>query len=218
MPCIFMVQYCVATIGVKLSEKIGIRNNVIIGVIIIYISILIMIFFTNYYVILIAMAIFGLGVGIETLSVINNAWKYFPEHAALVNGIIITGLGISSGILTPIGDYLIINPDKEEPINGIYPRNVANNLKKFLYFLLILYLILGLIGIVLSFNFEEDDSHSEDNQKESVSVEINEKDSLIIDAQQNKQNNMGSLWEGFFSEKNFFLLLFCFSTPCKYII
>jgi hypothetical protein len=57
-----------------------------------------MIFFTNYYVILIAMAIFGLGVGIETLSVINNAWKYFPEHAALVNGIIITGLGISSGI------------------------------------------------------------------------------------------------------------------------
>ncbi len=218
MPCIFMVQYCVATIGVKLSEKIGIRNNVIIGVIIIYISILIMIFFTNYYVILIAMAIFGLGVGIETLSVINNAWKYFPEHAALVNGIIITGLGISSGILTPIGDYLIINPDKEEPINGIYPRNVANNLKKFLYFLLILYLILGLIGIVLSFNFEEDDSHSEDNQKESVSIEINEKDSLIIDAQQNKQNNMGSLWEGFFSEKNFFLLLFCFSTPCKYII
>jgi MFS family permease len=213
-----MVQYCVATIGVKLSEKIGIRNNVIIGVIIIYISILIMIFFTNYYVILIAMAIFGLGVGIETLSVINNAWKYFPEHAALVNGIIITGLGISSGILTPIGDYLIINPDKEEPINGIYPRNVANNLKKFLYFLLILYLILGLIGIVLSFNFEEDDSHSEDNQKESVSIEINEKDSLIIDAQQNKQNNMGSLWEGFFSEKNFFLLLFCFSTPCKYII
>ena len=218
MPCIFMVQYCVATIGVKLSEKIGIRNNVIIGVIIIYISILIMIFFTNYYVILIAMAIFGLGVGIETLSVINNAWKYFPEHAALVNGIIITGLGISSGILTPIGDYLIINPDKEEPINGIYPRNVANNLKKFLYFLLILYLILGLIGIVLSFNFEEDVPHSEDNQKESVSVEINEKDSLIIDAQQNKQNNMGSLWEGFFSEKNFFLLLFCFSTPCKYII
>ena len=218
MPCIFMVQYCVATIGVKLSEKIGIHNNVIIGVIIIYISILIMIFFTNYYVILIAMAIFGLGVGIETLSVINNAWKYFPEHAALVNGIIITGLGISSGILTPIGDYLIINPDKEEPINGIYPRNVANNLKKFLYFLLILYLILGLIGIVLSFNFEEDDSHSEDNQKESVSIEINEKDSLIIDAQQNKQNNMGSLWEGFFSEKNFFLLLFCFSTPCKYII
>ena len=218
MPCIFMVQYCVATIGVKLSEKIGIRNNVIIGVIIIYISILIMIFFTNYYVILIAMAIFGLGVGIETLSVINNAWKYFPEHAALVNGIIITGLGISSGILTPIGDYLIINPDKEEPINGIYPRNVANNLKKFLYFLLILYLILGFIGIVLSFNFEEDDSHSEDNQKESVSIEINEKDSLIIDAQQNKQNNMGSLWEGFFSEKNFFLLLFCFSTPCKYII
>ena len=218
MPCIFMVQYCVATIGVKLSEKIGIRNNVIIGVIIIYISILIMIFFTNYYVILIAMAIFGLGVGIETLSVINNAWKYFPEHAALVNGIIITGLGISSGILTPIGDYLIINPDKEEPINGIYPRNVANNLKIFLYFLLILYLILGLIGIVLSFNFEEDDSHSEDNQKESVSIEINEKDSLIIDAQQNKQNNMGSLWEGFFSEKNFFLLLFCFSTPCKYII
>jgi hypothetical protein len=25
------------------------------------------------------------------------------------------------------------------------------------------------------------------------------------------------LCEGFFSEKNFFLLLFCFCSPCKYI-
>ena len=83
-----------------------------------------MILFKNYYVILTAMGIFGLGDGLEALSVINNCWKYFPNHTALVNGIILTGLGISSGVLTPIGDYLIINPDKVEPKDGIYPEDI----------------------------------------------------------------------------------------------
>ena len=217
MPCIFLVQYCVATIGVKLSDKIGIRFNVLIGLIIIYISLGIMILFTNYYVILIAMCIFGLGDGLETLSVINNCWKYFPEHAALVNGIIITGLGISSGILTPIGDYLIINPSKIEPEGGFYPENIANNLKTYLYFLIILFLILGSIGVVLSFNYEKDEIHSEKNINKSLSTEMNEKEPLIIEAQENNKNNCDFLCEALLSEKNFFLLLFCFCTPCKYI-
>lgn len=217
MPCIFMVQYCVATIGVKLSEKIGIRFNVLIGLIIIYISFGLMIFFTNYYIILIAMCIFGLGDGLETLSVINNCWKYFPQHAALVNGIIITGLGISSGILTPIGDYIIINPSKIEPEGGFYPAYIAQNLKKYLYFLIILFLILGAIGLAFSFNYEKDDTHLENNINKSISIEMNEKQPLIVDSHQNKNNNCGFLCEALLSEKNFFLLLFCFCTPCKYI-
>ena len=217
MPCIFMVQYCVATIGVKLSDKIGIRFNVLIGLIIIYISYGIMIVSTNYYAILIAMCIFGLGDGLETLSVINNCWKYFPEHAALVNGIIITGLGISSGILTPIGDYLIINPEKKEPEGDFYPDDIANNLKTYLYFLIILFLILGSIGVVLSFNYEKEDTHSENNINKTISTEMNEKEHLILDEHENKNNNCRFLCEALLSEKNFFLLLFCFCTPCKYI-
>ena len=218
MPCIFMVQYCFATIGVKLSNKIGIRLNIFISLIIIYISLGIMIFSTNYYLILIAMGIFGLGDGLETLSVINNCWKYFPDNTGLVNGIIITGLGISSGILTPIGDYIIINPNKEEPIDDIYPDFVANKLKNFLYFLMILFIILGFFGMVLSFNYEKEYEAQEDNMQITSSNGLNENYLLKIEKRKNNLNHLSLLCEGFFSEKNFFLLLFCFSTPCKYIL
>ena len=213
MPCIFMVQYCVATLGVKLSNKIGILYNIFIGLIIIYISIAIMIAFTNYYLLLTAMSIFGLGVGLETLSVINNCWKFFPNHTALVNGIIITGLGISSGILTPIGDYIIINPDKKEPIDGIYPEDVASNLKYYLYFLIILFVILGILAMSLTFNYEQESIE----QKENNNILNSERESILIDNFENNNNKMGHLCEGFLSEKNFFLLMFCFCTPCKYI-
>ena len=210
-----MVQYCFATLGVKLSNKIGIRSNIFISLIIIYSSIGIMIFSTNYYAILLAMGIFGLGDGLETLSVINNCWKFFPGHTGLVNGIIITGLGISSGILTPIGDYIIINPEKIEPIDDIYPDFVANNLKDFLYFLMILFIILGVLGMVLSFNYEKEYDSQEDNIDITSSKDLNEKDLLKIEKNNNKSNHLSLLCEGFFSEKNFFLLLFCFCTPCK---
>ena len=102
MPCIFLVQYCFMTIGVKLGNKVGPRISTLIGIVTMYISYLIMIFFTNYYLILVAMGVFGLGDGLANLSVIKNCWKYFPNNAALVNGIIIGGLGISSAVLTPI--------------------------------------------------------------------------------------------------------------------
>ena len=70
MPCIFLVQYCFMTIGVELGDKIGPRLISLIGVSIIIISYLIMIFTTNFYLVLLAMGIFGLGDGLSNLSVI----------------------------------------------------------------------------------------------------------------------------------------------------
>lgn len=213
MPCIFMVQFCVSAIGVKLGDKFGPKCSTFIGIIIIYISMAIMVIFTNYYIILIAMGIFGLGDGLETLSVIKNAWKYFPEHAALVNGIILTGLGISSGILTPIGDFLIINPDKIEPIDGIYPENVANRLKNYLYFLIILFVILGFLAILLTYKYEIEPNSTDDIFSRSASLELNEKE--LLTTYDYQENHLRILCEGLFSEKNFFLFLFCFCSPCK---
>ena len=54
-----------------------------------YISLVIMIKFKKYYLVLLAMRIFGLGGGIANLSVIKNCQKYFPENIELVNRIII---------------------------------------------------------------------------------------------------------------------------------
>jgi len=201
MPCIFLVQYCFMTIGVKLGNKIGPRYITLLGVCFMYLSYIIMIIFSNYYLVLLAMGIFGLGDGLANLSVIKNCWKYFPNNLALVNGIIIGGLGISSCILTPIADYLIINPEKEEPKDGIYSTIVTDNLPKYLYFIFILFIILGILAVVLTIKYE---GKEEDNSKLEALTE-------------KQENSLKLICEGFFSEKNYFLLLFCFCGPCNYI-
>ena len=196
MPCIFLVQYCFMTIGVNLGNKVGPRFSTLIGISFMYISYLIMIFFSNYYLVLIAMGIFGLGDGLANLSVIKNCWKYFPGHEALINGIIIGGLGISSAILTPIADYIIINPNHVEPINDIYPKVIANHLLNFLYFLSCFFLVLGTIAVTCTFKYEEDSGEEKEEKVKTGS-------------------NLSLLCEGFLTFKNFILGLFCFCGPCK---
>ena len=198
MPCIFLVQYCFMTFGVKLGNKIGPRLVTLIGVCLMYISYIIMIIFKNYYLVLLSMGIFGMGDGIANLSLIKNCWKYFPNNAGLVNGIIIGGLGISSCVLTPIADYLIINPKKIEPTDGFYDKNVADNLLKYLYFILILFIVLGVVAVTLTFKYEEEDPSK-----------------LEILAEKKEENSLKLIFEGFFSEKNYFLLLFCLCGPCN---
>ena len=196
MPCIFLVQYCFMTIGVNLGNKVGPRFSTLIGISFMYISYLIMIFFSNYYLVLVAMGIFGLGDGLANLSVIKNCWKYFPGHEALINGIIIGGLGISSAILTPIADYIIINPNHVEPINDIYPKVIANHLLNFLYFLSCFFLVLGTIAVTCTFKYEEDSGEEKEEKVKTGS-------------------NLSLLCEGFLTFKNFILGLFCFCGPCK---
>ncbi len=102
------------------------------------------------------MCLFGIGDGIGNLSVIKNCWRYFPNNTALINGVILGGLGLSSAVLTPIADYIIINPQKVEPTNGIYLKNIADKVKNYLYFLLEFFFILGCISILLTFNYIEE--------------------------------------------------------------
>ena len=200
MPCIFLVQYCFMTLGVKLGNKIGPRLVTLIGILLMCASYIIMIFYSKYYMVLLSMEIFGMGDGIANLSVIKNCWKYFPNNLGLVNGIIIGGLGISSSVLTPIADYIIINPEKKEPIDDIYVKDVSDNLRKYLFFILALFLVLGTLSVALTFKYEEDPSKLE----------------ALTDKKE--ENNMKAICEGFFSEKNYFLLLFCFCGPCNYYL
>ena len=80
MPCIFLVQYCFMTIGVKIGDSYGPRVTTIIGVFFMVGSYAFLSFFTNYYLILLGMGLFGFGDGTANLSVINNGWNYFKKN------------------------------------------------------------------------------------------------------------------------------------------
>jgi hypothetical protein len=149
------------------------------------------------------MGIFGLGDGLANLSVITNCWKYFPNNKALINGIIIGGLGISSAVLTPIADYFIINPKHVEPNkDGIYPAKIANHLLDFLYFLAGFFLVLGTVAVSLTFPYKEELPLDEEKVEDKEFVG-------------KSKNNLRLLCRGFFSIKNLILGLFCFCGPCN---
>ena len=79
---------------------------IIIALILKYISYAILIFLPNYYAVLVAMCLFGIGSGFGNLTYLKNSWKYFPKSQGFANGIILGGTGLSSSILTPLADFL----------------------------------------------------------------------------------------------------------------
>ena len=232
MPCLDAIIYFFLTIGVKLGDKIGVRNTVILTFGLHYFSYFILIFAKNYYLFLISMVMFGIGHAISNLAVIKNCWKYFPNNTGLVYGIIVSGAGICSSIFTPIADFFIINPEKEITDElGFYPKYIAMRLLKYLIIVTMILAIFGALSIFFTFDkqkieevkigeiIEADKNEDEEQNKltkkesliESENDEIKKNEDQI---QPNKASNK-QLWEAFLSVKNIMFIAFCFCSFCK---
>lgn len=204
MPCSDLFIYFTLTLGTKMGNKIGVRLTIIVALACKYASYLLLLFIPNYYVVLIAMCLFGVGNGLGNLTYMKNSWKYFPKSQGLINGIILGGAGISSSILTPLADFFIINPDKEkaDEKTGLYPKDVGNRVPKYLIILLIIFSVLGLFSLIFNFPFkEEDDTKPTEKEENLIKPLPGEAES--------------SLKETFFSIKNSMLICFCFCGFCK---
>ena len=207
MPCSDLFIYFFLTLGAKMGNKIGVRLTICVALFFKFTSYALLLMFANYYVVLISMCLFGVGSGLGNLTYMKNSWKYFINSQGLVNGIILGGAGISSSILTPLADFFIINPDKI-PANedtGIYEdEEIANRVPKYIAILCVMFLILGVLSIFMTFPY------SEENEKEAgeTAEETN-------DARKESPENQAKLLDLFISSKNLKLLSFCFCGFCK---
>ena len=178
MPCSDMCIFVVLTLGAKIGNKIGVRMTIIIALIFKYISYAMLIFLPNYYAVLAAMCLFGIGSGFGNLTYLKNSWKYFPKSQGFVNGIILGGAGLSSSILTPLADFFIINPDKK-------PADPD-------------------ISTIITLSYEnEKETNTKENESEKIKIYYNE-DAI-----------KASLFQTFFSLKNYILVKLCFCGFCK---
>lgn len=203
MPCSDICIYFTLTLGAKLSDKIGVRMTLILSLLLKNLAYALIYFVPNYYMCLIAMCILGLGGGIGNLAYIKNGWKYFPQSQGLVNGIILGGGGISSSILTPLADFLIINPEKEKTNDeGIYPKYIADRVPKFTLINLIIFIVLSIISLFITFPYEEDIKENDTNENQKAIINKNNK-------------KEGSLNEALWSKANLMMVSFCFCGFCK---
>ena len=206
MPCSDLFIYFFLTLGAKMGNKIGVRLTICVALIFKFISYALLLMFANYYIVLISMCLFGVGSGLGNLTYMKNSWKYFLKSQGLVNGIILGGAGISSSILTPLADFFIINPDKI-PANedtGIYEdEEIANRVPKYIAILCVMFLILGILSIFMTFPYNEENEEQGETVKEANTVkkESPENEARLIDL--------------FLSSKNLKLLSFCFCGFCK---
>ena len=153
MPCLDGIIYFFLTIGVKLGDKIGVRNTVILTFGLHYFSYFILVFAKNFYLFLISMVLFGIGHAISNLAVIKNCWKYFPNNTGLVYGIIVSGAGMCSSLFTPLADFFVINPEKESVDDlGFYPKYIAMRLLKYLIIVTMILAIFGALSIFFTFD------------------------------------------------------------------
>jgi len=206
MPCSDLFIYFFLTLGAKMGNKIGVRLTICVALIFKFISYALLLMFANYYIVLISMCLFGVGSGLGNLTYMKNSWKYFLKSQGLVNGIILGGAGISSSILTPLADFFIINPDKI-PANedtGIYEdEDIANRVPKYIAILCVMFLILGILSIFMTFPYTEGNEEQGETVEETNNVkkESPENEARLIDL--------------FLSSKNLKLLSFCFCGFCK---
>ena len=226
MPCLDGVIYLFLTIGVKLGDRIGVRNTVIITFALHFSSYIILLFATNFYLFLISMVMFGIGHAISNLAVIKNCWKYFPNNTGLVYGIIVSGAGICSSIFTPLADFFVINPEKEEvDSEGFYPEYIARRLLRYLIIVTGILSIFGVLTIFFTFDKEKENPKNDNGDSLIASEKKEEKNKEQMDDNPdfNKLDNVDNkddnkrLWEAFLTHKNMMFIYFCFGSFCKYI-
>ena len=206
MPCSDLFIYFFLTLGAKIGNKIGVRLIICLALAFKFLSYALLLMIPNYYIVLISMCLFGVGSGLGNLTYLKNSWRYFPKSQGLVNGIILGGAGISSSILTPLADFFIINPDKEkaDEDTGLYfNKTIANKVPKYIAILCIMFLILGLISIFITFPYEFEDENGEKKEERKTVVNYD------------SPEYQATLKELFLSKQNFKLLSFCFCGFCK---
>lgn len=229
MPCLDGIIYFFLTIGVKLGDKIGVRNTVILTFGLHYLSYFILIFAKNFYLFLISMVMFGIGHAISNLAVIKNVWKYFPNNTGLVYGIIVSGAGMCSSIFTPLADFIVINPEKEKvDENGFYPEYIALRLLRYLIIVTGILSVFGVLSIFFTFDKETKeevkigkimDENEEEKNNNLIADNKNKENERDSKASENKEvlktGNNKMLWEAFLSGKNLMFICFCFCSFCK---
>ena len=180
--------YLSNVLSIFLSYKLNIRTTIFISYFLIMSSLLLLYYSLNVYIIYLAFSIYGFGIGFSDFPLSNNTNYFFPEKRNLISFI---NLLITS--LSSISFYLFL-----EKIITIKNGNYIIGIKTYLYYLIIIYIIFGIISITITFDYDYelfDESEFEEtelsmmdesnpnleieNQVNDISI-INKKDSSFV--------------------------------------
>ena len=153
-------------------------------------SLLLLYYSLNVYIIYLAFSIYGFGIGFSDFPLSNNTNYFFPEKRNLISFI---NLLITS--LSSISFYLFL-----EKIITIKNGNYIIGIKTYLYYLIIIYIIFGIISITITFDydyelfdeseFEETELSMMDESNPNLEIENQVNDISIINKKDSSSFNV----------------------------
>ena len=175
MPLINYLSASLQFLGATLENKFGLKFCIFIGTIISIISNLILYYSTSQFIIYLAMIGIGTSVAILVIPSIKNALLYFPNKKGLINGLTLLGYGCSSFIYNTIAQkYINPNYVLVDQKTKLFPKNIAENVKFFIYVINYISAIAYFIAFLLSYPYNKK------NEKEKKK-ELVEKEEIVVD-------------------------------------
>ncbi len=116
------------------QEKLGIRKMITIGVLICGLSLLIITYGLNLYMLYLWAALTGISSAFVLIPALTTVQRWFPMRRGLVSGIVSSAFGLSAAIMSPLFRYLFESM-------GYIPMNL---------FLMVLILVIGVVAAQFS--------------------------------------------------------------------
>lgn len=174
-PFVRLIYTSSLALGVVASSKLGLYIPCFISILFLILSHSILSLSTNINLIIMSFAMFGIGIGLPYMSVILNAWCYFPKRKGLIIGIILTSFGSSGFILKLIADE-VINPNglSVNKETGYYDEVIANNILSYLKLLIGIIVLIGITSLIMIKPFNSAEAKEEASEEYEELVESNE--------------------------------------------
>lgn len=154
--CIMSFEGLGWVLHLKVIELIGMKGNVLLGSTLMSIAFLCGAIFTNGFVFMIVFAcLFGFGLGLTLLTVVNVASSHFPNYKGRVSGVCSASFGIGPIFYTIVA-ALCCNPHNESPVPHegegndqftYFGKDVYERIPFTMVMLTILSVAFGLIGV-----------------------------------------------------------------------
>ena len=141
---IITFSYLSNLLSIFLSYKLNIRTTIFISYFLIMSSLLLLYYSLNVYIIYLAFSIYGFGISFSDFPLSNNTNNFFPEKKNLISFINFLLTSLSS-----ISFYFFL-----EYIITLKNGNYIIGIKSYLYYLIIIYIIFGLISITITFDYD----------------------------------------------------------------
>ena len=157
--------FCLMLLGISigffftipLATKVGFRLAALIETFFIAVCVFVSSYMSNFWLFVLFFGIFfGVLNGLLYMIPVYLACQYFPNSKGIISGIITGFFGLAT-IFSSLIAQEIVNPDNlkatiKEGSDKYFTADVADNLMKFIKYLSLYYLILGVVGALLFFD------------------------------------------------------------------